>query len=90
MPFTACKYIVLKYGYRNTSFLADSYIIFTLEMEAVSKNTIFGLNMMVKSGLEIFFWNHSMRKDSYFYYWTCDFGHFYEVRESSLPHGGIS
>jgi hypothetical protein len=20
----------------------------------------------------------------------CDFGHFYEVRESSLPHGGIS
>ena len=31
-----------------------------------------------------------MREDSYFYYWICDFGHFYEVRESSLPHGGIS
>ena len=31
-----------------------------------------------------------MQEDSYFYYWICDFGHFYEVRESSLPHGGIS
>ena len=31
-----------------------------------------------------------MREDSYFYYWICDFGHFYEVGESSLPHGGIS
>ena len=26
-----------------------------------------------------------MREDSYFYYWICDFGHFYEVGESSLP-----
>ena len=25
-----------------------------------------------------------MREDSYFYYWICDFGHFYEVRKSSL------
>ena len=30
-----------------------------------------------------------MREDSYFYYWICDFGHFYEVRESSLSHNGI-
>ena len=36
----------------NTSYLTDSYIIFTLKMESVSKNTIFGLKMMVKSGLE--------------------------------------
>ena len=27
----------------NTSYLTDSYIIFTLKMESVSKNTIFGL-----------------------------------------------
>ena len=38
----------------NTSYLTDSYIIFTLKMESVSKNTIFGLKMMVKSGLEKF------------------------------------
>ena len=31
-----------------------------------------------------------MREDSFFYYWICDFGHFYEVRESNLSHGGIS
>ena len=34
------------------SYLTDSYIGFTLKMESVSKNTIFGLKMMVKSGLE--------------------------------------
>jgi hypothetical protein len=37
------------------SCLTDSYIIFTLKMESVSKNTIFGLKMMVKSGLEKIF-----------------------------------
>ena len=36
----------------NTSYLTDSYIVFTLKMESISKNTIFGLKMMVKSGLE--------------------------------------
>ena len=36
----------------NTSYLTDSYIGFTRKMESVSKNTIFGLKMMVKSGLE--------------------------------------
>ena len=70
----------------NMSYLTDSYIGFALKMEYVSKNTIFGLKMMVKSGLKILFWNPSMREDSYFYYWICDFGHFYEVRESSFPH----
>ena len=34
------------------SYLTDSYIIFTLKMESVSKNTIFGLKMIVKDGLE--------------------------------------
>ena len=38
----------------NTSYLTDSYISFTLKMEFVSKNTIFGLKMMVKSGVEKF------------------------------------
>ena len=35
-------------------YLTDSYIIFTLKMESVFKNTIFGLKMMVKSDLEKF------------------------------------
>ena len=32
----------------NTFYLTDSYIVFTLKMESVLKNTIFGLKMMVK------------------------------------------
>ena len=39
----------------NTSYLTDSYIIFTLKTESVSKITIFGLKMMVKSGIEKMF-----------------------------------
>ena len=39
----------------NTSYWTESYIAFTLKMESVSKNTIFGLKMMVKSGLEKIF-----------------------------------
>ena len=38
----------------NSSYLTDPYIGFTLKMEPVSKNTIFGQKMMVKSGLEKF------------------------------------
>ena len=36
----------------NTSYLTESYIAFTFKMESVTKNTIFGLKMMMKSGLE--------------------------------------
>ena len=36
----------------NTSYLTDSDIMFTLKMESQTKNTIFGLKMIVKSGLE--------------------------------------
>ena len=32
----------------NTSYLTNSYIVFTLKIESLSKNTIFGLKMMVK------------------------------------------
>ena len=38
----------------NTSYLIDSYIVFTLKIESVYKTTIFGLKM-VKSGLEKIF-----------------------------------
>ena len=50
----------------NASYLTDSYTGFALKMESVSKNTIFGLKMIVKSGLEKILWNPSMREDSYF------------------------
>ena len=59
-------------------------------MESIFKNTIFGLKMMLKSGLDKLFWNPSMREDGYFYNWICDFGHFYEVSKNSLPNEGIS
>ena len=39
----------------NTSYLTDSYILFTLKMESVYKIIIFALKMMVKSGLEKIF-----------------------------------
>ena len=39
----------------NTSHLTNSYIVFTLKLESASKNTIFGLKMTVKSGLEKIF-----------------------------------
>ena len=44
-------------------YLTDSYIIFTLKMESVSKDIIVGQKIMEKSGLEIFFSNTSMRED---------------------------
>ena len=47
------NYGVSRHGI-NTSYLTDSYTVFTLKMESVTKNTIFGLKMMVKSGLEKF------------------------------------
>ena len=46
------EHIYFKQSNLNTSYLPDSYISFTLKMESVYKNTIFGLKMMVKSGLE--------------------------------------
>ena len=39
----------------NTSYLTESYIAFALKMKSVTKNTIFGLKMTVKSGLEKIF-----------------------------------
>ena len=72
----------------NTTYLTDSYVVFTLKMESVSKNTIFGLKMMVKSGLEKFIFEIPPcgKIVIFIIYWICDFGHFYEVRESSLPY----
>ena len=54
IPWNHSIYIRTVSSSLNTSYLTDSYIVFTLKMESVSKNTIFGLKMMVKSGLEKF------------------------------------
>ena len=39
----------------NTYYLTESYIVFTLKIESVSKTTIFVVTMMVKSSLEKIF-----------------------------------
>ena len=53
----------------NTYYLTNSYIVFTLKMESVSKKTFFDLKMMVISGLEFFFEIPPCGKiGSYFYY----------------------
>ena len=53
--------------------LTDSYIVFTIKMESIPKDTIFGLKMIVKSGLEkiVLKCLHAGRiflEDGYFYY----------------------
>ena len=55
------KNYVLKMGHDvlgattlNTSYLTDSYIVFTLELESGFESTIFGLKMMMKRCLEKF------------------------------------
>ena len=71
----------------NTQYMRNPDIVYVLKIE-------YGWNLWLKVLFSIhhkkYFWNPSMQEDSYLYYWICDFGHFYEVRESSLPHGGIS
>ena len=51
----------------NTSYLTDSSIVFTLKMESVSKIKIFGLKMMVKSGLEKIFLKFLHAEAIFFY-----------------------
>ena len=50
---TSNTYIKIS-SFINACHLTDSYIVFTLKMKSVSRTTIFGLKMMVKSGLEKF------------------------------------
>ena len=50
----------------NTSYLTNSYIVFTLKMESVYKITIFGLKIMVKSGLEKIFLKFLHAEDIFF------------------------
>ena len=48
---TACPVIICTL---NMTYLTDSHIVFTLKMKSVSKSTIFGLKIIVNSGLEKF------------------------------------
>ena len=82
--------------YLNTSYMTDSYIGFTLKMESVTKNIIFGLKMMVKSGLEKFILK-SVHAGRWLYlllsmgFWALLCIEMYTiVRENRFPHGGIS
>ena len=62
------RFFLLKLYALNTSYLTDSYIAFTLKMESVSRNTIFGLKMMVKSGLEKIILKF-LHAQNYFFTW---------------------
>ena len=75
----------------NTPYLTDSYIVFTLKMESVSKNTIFGLKIMVKSGVEKIFLKFLHAGD----YFPFNFIKVPQITNSVIkitifPHGGIS
>ena len=48
--------------------LRNPTMVYPVKMEYIPKITIFGLKMMVKSGLEKYFYNSSMRKPFSFYF----------------------
>jgi hypothetical protein len=59
-------------------------------MESVSKNTIFGLKMMVKSGLKNYFWNSSMRETTFPFSIKVPQITNSLIKITIFPHGGIS
>ena len=72
------------------SYLTDSYIVFTLKMESVSKNTIFGLKMRVKSGLEKNYFKIPPCGKMVIFIAEFVIWDTYEVKKNSLAHEGIS
>ena len=85
---------ILVCGTLNMSYLIDSYIVFTLKMKSVSKNTIFGLKMMVKSGLEKIFLKflhaQSLFQINLFYFMKVPEITNSVIKITIFPHGGIS
>ena len=69
----------------NTSYLTDSYIGFTLKMESVSQNTIFGLKMMVKSGLEKIFLKFLHAEDYFLLLHKSALNHKFSNKNNYLP-----
>ena len=69
----------------NTSYLTESYIVFTLKMESVSKITIFGLKMMVKSGLEKIFLKFLHARDYFLLLRKSDPNHKFSNKNNYLP-----
>ena len=49
------KYKALNAQCFNTQYMRNADMVYVLKMEYVSKINVFGLNMMVKSGLEKIF-----------------------------------
>ena len=72
------------YHFINTSYFTDSYIVFTFKMESVSENTIFGLKMVVKSGLEKIFLKFLQARD-YFPLLNCAQNHKFSNKYNHLP-----
>ena len=76
----------------NTSYMTDSYIVFILKMESVSKNIVFGLKLMVKIGPEKIFLKFFHSED-YFPLHKSAQNHKVSIKTnyvSSFPHEGIS
>ena len=76
--------------FSNLDSLTGSCITLTLKMESVPENTIFGLKMTVKSGLEIFFWNSSMRETIFPYFIKVSKITNSVIKITIFLHGGIS
>ena len=80
-----------------TSYLTDSYIVFTLKMESQPKNIIFSLKMMMKSGLEKIILKF-LHAQSLFWkiFFTSQKGEFLHqiansvIKMTFFAHGGIS
>ena len=78
-----CSFINTLYGCKTT-------IVFTLKMKSVTRNTISGLKMMVKSGLRNYFEIPTCWKMVTKFVNLGKNPSFHEVRKISLSHGEIS
>ena len=83
------SFISQKYTF-NMSYLTDSCIAFSLKMESVSKSTIFGLKIMVKTGLEKIFVKFLHAGDYFPLLHKSAQNHKSVMKITVFPDGGIS
>ena len=75
----------------NTQHMANPTIVYPVKMEYGWHFSIFGLKVMVKSGLEFFFfWNSSMRETTFPYFIKVPKITNSIIKITIFPHGGIS
>ena len=77
----------------NTLCGCKTTIVFTLKMESVTQNIIFGLKILLKSGLELFIFKILLcGKNRWLILRIIEFGILCtcEVKENRFPYGGLS